>query len=597
MLFESPKSFRVRELSRLALTALDRRDLLSQTTPDAQYPIWQAIANGTMDAMADHSSHPNFLNLAGLVSEAVLEVVFVALPGYLVAISGMFSAENQKFVAELNTMVFTPCLIFSKLAGQLNAEKLSDLVVIPFIFALQTLVSWLCAQVMSRAFGFGGKDKKMQKNFILAMGVFGNSNSLPISLVLSLSKTISGLHWDEVPGDNDSEVAARGILYLMIFQQLGQLLRWTWGYNVLLKPASEYEDDERREGAEENRGIEEGQYRDEPDLLHPKPVSGTDSGFSSGQHSPDSNSRSREDLREIVPAAPDNGNNIATEPRNLVGGQNRRDSTASAGQITAFPSFSRSVSHKSTSADSTTSRWKQPLYRVRNSALVYARRTSDTISTFFHNIYRRLPAPIQRALSTFQHYNGKFWAGVWRQMNPPLWAMLAALIVASIPQLQAAFFTKGTLINNSVTRAIQQSGGVAVPLILAVLGANLARGTIPKEQLASNKEQKREEWRLLWASLLSRMFLPVIIMAPLIALTAKFVPVSILDDPIFIIVCFLLTGAPSALQLAQICQINNVFMGAMSSLLVFSYVVFIFPSTLLLVLAALETLEWALVGR
>jgi hypothetical protein len=34
----------------------------------------------------------------------------------------------------------------------------------------------------------------------------------------------------------------------------------------------------------------------------------------------------------------------------------------------------------------------------------------------------------------------------------------------------------------------------------------------------------------------------------------------------------LLAGAPSALQLSQICQINNVYMGVMSKLLVHSYV-------------------------
>jgi predicted permease len=90
------------------------------------------------------------------------------------------------------------------------------------------------------------------------------------------------------------------------------------------------------------------------------------------------------------------------------------------------------------------------------------------------------------------------------------------------------------------------------------------------------------------------MLIPTIIMAPLLALTAKFVPVSILGDPIFVIVCFLLTGAPSALQLAQICQINNVYMGAMSTLLFQSYVVWILPSTLVLVMLALETVEWAM---
>ena len=98
-----------------------------------------------------------------------------------------------------------------------------------------------------------------------------------------------------------------------------------------------------------------------------------------------------------------------------------------------------------------------------------------------------------------------------------------------------------------------------------------------------------------FASLISRMLIPTIVMAPILALMAKYVPVSILDDPIFIIVCFLLTGAPSALQLAQICQINSVFMGAMSNLLVASYVVAIFPSTLMLVLLALEVVEWAVV--
>jgi predicted permease len=59
----------------------------------------------------------------------------------------------------------------------------------------------------------------------------------------------------------------------------------------------------------------------------------------------------------------------------------------------------------------------------------------------------------------------------------------------------------------------------------------------------------------------------------MLALAAKYVPVSILDDPIFVIVCFLLTGAPSALQLAQICQINGVYEGVMSRLLFQSYVI------------------------
>ena len=64
----------------------------------------------TMAKPAPHSSHPDFGHLILLVFEAVLEVVCVSLPGYIVAKQGMFDADAQKFVANLNVMLFTPCL-------------------------------------------------------------------------------------------------------------------------------------------------------------------------------------------------------------------------------------------------------------------------------------------------------------------------------------------------------------------------------------------------------------------------------------------------------------------------------------------------------
>jgi predicted permease len=598
--FNSPASLRLREMPAAALSAWQQHQAPFTTYP--QVPVMASdlpVLNGTLSALGHGgASKPDFLHLAGLVSEAVLEVVFVALPGYLVAVTGMFDANSQKFVAELNTMVFTPCLIFTKLASQLNADKLADLVVIPFIFVAQTLVSYCCAQLMSWAFGFWGKKMRRQKNFILAMAVFGNSNSLPISLVISLSKTIQGLHWDQIPGDNDDEVAARGILYLLIFQQLGQLLRWTWGYSVLLKPASAYEEEDRAEEIAEDRSIEEGEYRDDPEDQETgnviKASNSDDSGFLSGQTTPQNpEDISSSESSVVVGATPTNGNNSTMTPRNIpsptgehtIDGRPRRtDSTLSqlTDDATANP----------TQTENTTA-FKAFLYRVKFTTLLYLRKFGLTLKTFFHNLYRASPRPFQSIFAFLQTWIGGFLRGVWRQMNPPLWAMLAALLVASIPPLQHAFFTRGTFLSNSVTRAISQSGSVAVPLILVVLGANLARSTLPKDQVASSPAAKAEERKLLYAALLSRMFLPVLLMAPALALLAKFAPVSILDDPIFIIVCFLLTGAPSALQLAQICQINHVFMGAMSSLLVMSYVVWIFPSTLLLVLLALEVLSWA----
>lgn len=50
------------------------------------------------------------MHLVLLVFEAVLEVVCVSLPGYIAAKVGMFDADAQKFVANLNVALFTPCL-------------------------------------------------------------------------------------------------------------------------------------------------------------------------------------------------------------------------------------------------------------------------------------------------------------------------------------------------------------------------------------------------------------------------------------------------------------------------------------------------------
>jgi auxin efflux carrier family protein len=86
-LFNSPTSFR---LSQLAQDAYDMPLLSLKKKP--------------------HDSHPSIDHLVLLVFEAVLEVVCVSLPGYVVARLGHFDADKQKFLANLNVMLFTPCL-------------------------------------------------------------------------------------------------------------------------------------------------------------------------------------------------------------------------------------------------------------------------------------------------------------------------------------------------------------------------------------------------------------------------------------------------------------------------------------------------------
>lgn len=383
-----------------------------------------------------------------------------------------------------------------------------------------------------------------------------------------MSQTISGLHWDRLRDDNDDEVGARGILYLLIFQQLGQLVRWTWGYNVLLKSKEEYEVEEAivlpPPSAEEhltldveiaNREDEESRtaYQEDHHYLGdqtPITYQPTTKSFVG------SNSSSTASFHADFEGTNDNHKKIPNDSGN----------TAQDSLLTTFP-----APHE-LSSETLIDQLQARKERIDSAIHRVGLRIVRTIAKTSRKAFGQLPSPTQFVMRKTYNFVAGLGRKVWSAMNPPLWAMLAAVLVASIPMLQTTFFTQGTFVNNSVTHAVNQTGQVAVPLILVVLGANLGRGTTPqmedKEDAESNIETK-----LLYASLLARMVLPFAIMGPILALVAKYVPISILDDPIFVIVCFLLTGAPSALQLAQICQTKNVYMGAMSKLLFQSYVV------------------------
>ena len=106
--FTTPRSFQSANYMATSFSDLNIPAVLGISSQPA---LNQAqLSSATSTPLPRHSSHPTLPHLAMLVFEAVLEVVCVSLPGYIIARQGMFTAEMQKFAANLNVAVFTPCL-------------------------------------------------------------------------------------------------------------------------------------------------------------------------------------------------------------------------------------------------------------------------------------------------------------------------------------------------------------------------------------------------------------------------------------------------------------------------------------------------------
>lgn len=174
----------------------------------------------------------NVWSLLRPIIESDLEVIVIALGGYVLAKKGFLPRDAQKVISSLNVYFFTPCLVFEKVGNGLNLKMLIDLSLLPVFYVIISAASILISFLLAKLFRLTPR----QRNFATACITFQNSNSLPLALVSSLATTVKDLLWDKIPDDTPDKVASRGIMYLLIFSQLGQALRWSYGYRILLSP-------------------------------------------------------------------------------------------------------------------------------------------------------------------------------------------------------------------------------------------------------------------------------------------------------------------------------------------------------------------------
>ncbi|KAG7095480.1 hypothetical protein E1B28_006219 [Marasmius oreades] len=526
------------------------------------------------------------------VFTSILEVFLLCLAGYILASKGILDKKTQKQLNRLNVSLFTPALLFSKVAFFLSPEKLRELWIIPLFFMVVTAVSMTVPFLLGSIFRL----KKSQRAFAMAASMFMNSNSLPIALMQSLVVTMNhALRWTD--DDTKNTMLGRALTYLVLYSTLGMILRWSYGVRLL----SQADD----EGAIRLPVNDE----EHEDLIDSSPECDFDETFRHYVNGSGSDSAATPPIKPSIPAIVIEG--VSRPPRP------QRQQSKFYNSFPNSPNQSRvalpeieTTSNSRVNSDDEMTEDEDNNHDFRSGTLPVHRgpshgspqSTLSRIRRFFKPTMRRF----YRAWSIFNEF-----------MTVPLWAALLSIIVALVQPLQHALDVHMQPVKGALTSA----GNCSIPVTLVVLGAYFyptpkeeASNSIPaangrtigessststlihhmREVLQDHQQPPSHtveigETKTVIIAVLSRMIITPLLLLPLLAFSAKFDIQQVFEDPVFVLSNVLLVASPPALTLAQITQAasGDAFERLISRTIFWSYCILTPPTTILYVVVGL----------
>ncbi|KAK3844417.1 MAG: membrane transport protein-domain-containing protein [Linnemannia gamsii] len=171
----------------------------------------------------------DWFNLAEAAAEAVSQVIVVVFCGVLLTKAGLLSPQTQRGLSKINLYFLTPCLIFTKIASALNWDRFITFWPIPLIYFSLCATNWTIAQIGSRLLRLSREETR----FATASIMFFNNNSLPIALVQSLAMSGAAKLLLRDEDDTAEAVLARGVSYILFTSVFDNLVRWSFGLNLL----------------------------------------------------------------------------------------------------------------------------------------------------------------------------------------------------------------------------------------------------------------------------------------------------------------------------------------------------------------------------
>ncbi|KAF8546127.1 hypothetical protein OG21DRAFT_1220288 [Imleria badia] len=191
------------------------------------------------------------------VFQSIFQVFLLCLAGFTLSFKGIVDKPTSKALNRINIALFTPALLFSKVAFVLTpgmsallsrhsahavpsetapAMGHSHLLCRPdraicshCTLARSRISSKAISSVRPLSRSHGLSDPR--RNFATAASMFMNSNSLPVALMQSLATTVPLLKWG--PDDTIDAMFGRSLIYLAVFSTVGMILRWSYGMHLL----------------------------------------------------------------------------------------------------------------------------------------------------------------------------------------------------------------------------------------------------------------------------------------------------------------------------------------------------------------------------
>ncbi|KAF8929262.1 hypothetical protein BGZ52_002423 [Haplosporangium bisporale] len=341
---------------------------------------------------------------------AVSQVLVVVACGVILSKTGYLSQTAQKSISKVNLYFMTPCLLFTKIASTINWTQFLAFWPIPVFYVFFSSVSWGVAKVGSRLLGYSKDEEK----FVIASVLFSNTNSLPMALLQSLAFSAAGSRLLRDENDTKIEVAARGISYILFYAIFGNLVRWSYGFTLLVPKDDPVEDQE-----------------EEPVLYQPQPIQPAQSILINV----DGPSSRRSDASTLtIPSIyrSETENDVATPKAN-----------------NAYPTF---IPNLQTDRNSL-----HPLSipSSSNPGLSVAHSPSASTRSFLY----------QKTTSAFDR--------VRQVLTPPLLTALMALVIGLVPYLHQLFMSPDSTVYRFLIRPVENCGDAAIPMILLCLGAQV----------------------------------------------------------------------------------------------------------------------------